>query len=312
MKEQINRLKMEIEHLDRAYKAGIMKEKEFSDNKITIEKKIKKLEQKMHTEEQSRKIISEILDEKPREKKVLKPIKKKVEQAIAKRDSEEKESEKYQDNNTGNVVIKNQIIKKQEDLELDGWSIAIYILTILFIMILLFFSYKYTQNAQITGKQVIIYEYSDYACEYCKQVQSTLKQLKEYYKDNIKVIHKNFPLEDLYHGTTLASEAAECADKLGRFQYYEKELYKRQQFLINVSYDMGELQDIASDLNLDMNAFKACQKSHETNINVLQDKEEGKAKGVISTPTFFIGNTKLVGAQPFDVFKYYIEQERKR
>ncbi|MBI5393147.1 thioredoxin domain-containing protein [Candidatus Woesearchaeota archaeon] len=308
MKEQINRLKLELEHLDRAYKAGIMKEKEFSDNKAAIEKKIKKLEQKMHNDEQSRKIISDILDEKPKEKKILKPIKKNVQ--FASESVVINEDSKMQENKER--TVKHRTVKQQEDLNLDGWSIAVYILTILFIMILLFFSYKYTQNAQITGKQVTIYEYSDYACEYCKQVQPTLKQLKEYYKDNIRIIHKNFPLEELNPGATFASEVAECANKQGRFQYYEKELYERQNFLKNVSYDPGELQDIASDLSLNMDLFKACQKSHETNINILQDIEEGKSKGVISTPTFFIGNTKLVGAQSFEVFKYYIEIERKR
>jgi protein-disulfide isomerase len=306
MKEQINRLKMELEHLERVYRAGIMKEKEFSDNRSAIEKKIKKLEYNMRKEEQSRKIISEILDEKPKQKKSIKPIKKKVELMKLKEDAGEYENKKESD------LVFHHATDKQEDLKLDGWSIAVYLLTILFIIILLFFSYKYTQNTQIASKLVTIYEYADYACEHCKQVQPTLKQLKEYYKDNLRIVHKNFPFEELSYGAILAAEAAECADKQGKFQYYEKELYERQRFLKNVSYDSGELQDIASDLNLDMDLFKACQKGHETNINVVQDIEEGKAKGVISTPTFFVGNTKLVGAQSFDVFKYYIEQERKK
>ncbi len=318
MKEDITKLKMELEHLERTYKAGIIKEKEFSDNKINIEKKLQKMQQKMKNEEDSKKIIADILEEpskKEKNKIITKQIKKKQEFILPEKTPEKKEQLKTKKEEQQQASSQSE--SQPEDLlKTDNWSIAVYLLTIVLIVIILLFSYKYTQSQQVNTKVVTMYEYADYQCPYSKDVQKTLQQLKEYYKDHLIIVHKHFPLEQLYPGTTFTSESAECANNQKAFVSYEKLLYNDLDYLHNISSSKGafnaELQYLASQLNLNMDQFKACQNNHEKLLNVQKDIEEGKDKGVISTPTFFIGDKKLVGAQSFDVFKYYIEQERKK
>ncbi|AHB40740.1 TPA: hypothetical protein DHW62_01825 [candidate division WWE3 bacterium] len=63
--------------------------------------------------------------------------------------------------------------------------------------------------------RVLLFEYSDYDCPFCKRVHPTLKTLLENNADKVAWIYRQFPLDQLHPTARAKSEAALCAGKLG-------------------------------------------------------------------------------------------------
>ena len=66
-------------------------------------------------------------------------------------------------------------------------------------------------------------------------------------------------------------------------------------------------KEYAVELGLDPNAFTACLESGETAAQVQAELERGEAMGMTSTPSFFVNDWPIIGAQPFEVFQQAIE-----
>jgi hypothetical protein len=64
----------------------------------------------------------------------------------------------------------------------------------------------------------------------------------------------------------------------------------------------------AAELNLDTAAFDECLDGNVAHNQVQDDLQEGVARGVRGTPSFFINGQPLVGAQPYDVFARAIDK----
>ena len=67
--------------------------------------------------------------------------------------------------------------------------------------------------------------------------------------------------------------------------------------------------EYASNIELDMEIFEACIADGEGLNNVNIDYQAGLAYNITGTPTFFINGTRLVGAQPIEVFMNAIDRE---
>ena len=65
----------------------------------------------------------------------------------------------------------------------------------------------------------------------------------------------------------------------------------------------------ASEIGLDLAAFKNCLASGKYKIAVQKDIEDGVRAGVTGTPAFFINGRPIVGAQPLQRFVKVIEEE---
>ena len=68
----------------------------------------------------------------------------------------------------------------------------------------------------------------------------------------------------------------------------------------------------ATELKLDVDAFKTCFASGKFKKIVQQDAKEGGKIGVTGTPAFFVNGRFLSGAQPFESFKTIIDDELGR
>ena len=64
---------------------------------------------------------------------------------------------------------------------------------------------------------------------------------------------------------------------------------------------------LAGDGELDVTAFTTCLDSRQKRSVVARDVKDGRHYGVSGTPTFFINGRILIGAQPVDAFRAYID-----
>jgi len=116
---------------------------------------------------------------------------------------------------------------------------------------------------------------------------------------DVKLIYKHFPL-DFHNRAIDAAIGAECAAEQLKLWEYIKEIYDNDQQISN-----GNLIDYADNIGLDMDEYNSCLVDY-TLDKVIEDRELGKELGISGTPTFFINDEKLVGAQPYAVFEELI------
>lgn len=163
------------------------------------------------------------------------------------------------------------------------------------------------ENAPSTGGKeaaVIIVEFSDFQCPFCKTSQSALKKVLQTYGNNIRLVFKNLPLE-IHSQAFSSARAAFCAGEQNRFWQYHDALFASD----NLSAET--LNQIASQVGLNLPEFKACLNSETSRIAVLKDIGEAKRLGINGTPTFIINGKLFRGALSFDEFKDVIERELK-
>lgn len=162
---------------------------------------------------------------------------------------------------------------------------------------------------------VIIVEYSDTECPFCKQFHVTLKRVMSEYGKNGKVawVYRHFPIDSLHKKARKEAEATECANELGgteKFWQYTDLLYATTNS--NDSLDPAELPKIAKTVGLDVKAFNSCLSSGRYKDKVQKDYEDAIKIGGKGTPTSILitkdgVKTPLEGAQPYENVKAVLD-----
>jgi protein-disulfide isomerase len=169
-------------------------------------------------------------------------------------------------------------------------------------------SLLYNSSASFKGPadaRVVITEFADFQCGYCKEVQPTLKQLLQIYPNDIQL---NFrALASPAHPMSVASiEAARCAGKQGSFWAFHDALFESSPLSPET---FGKL---AKDLKLNLGEFEHCLSSGEMRSGIDADWNEAQRLGINATPTFLINGRLLTGAASLQEFKSVVEQELNR
>ncbi len=162
---------------------------------------------------------------------------------------------------------------------------------------------------------VIIVEYSDTECPYCKQFHSTLRQIMADYGQSGKVawVYRHFPIDQLHSKARKEAEALECAADLGgqdKFWQYTNMVYETT--TSNNTLDLAELPKIAQKIGLDVKAFNSCLSSGKFAAKVEADYQDAVNAGGKGTPNSIIiakDGTKTVieGAQSYANLKSVID-----
>ena len=158
-----------------------------------------------------------------------------------------------------------------------------------------------------TAAPVTLVEFSDFQCPFCARVTPTLAKLREAYGDRIRIVWKDFPLEDIHPQAAKASEAAHCAADQGKYWELHDRLFANQAAL-----QPDALKQHATAVGIEPKAFNTCLDTGRYAERVQQGIKEGRARGVNSTPTIFINGRMLTGAQPYEVFAAVIDDELAR
>ncbi|MDP2789819.1 MAG: thioredoxin domain-containing protein [bacterium] len=147
--------------------------------------------------------------------------------------------------------------------------------------------------------KVIVVEFIDFQCPFCKQVYPMVRELAAQYGNRVKFILRDFPLNDIHPEAQAAAEASGCAFEQGndKFWAYHDKLYQNQELLNAATYTA-----IASQVNLNEQKFATCMSSGARKSEILGDLADGAAIGVTGTPTFFLNGYLVKGTFPKDMF----------
>jgi protein-disulfide isomerase len=155
---------------------------------------------------------------------------------------------------------------------------------------------------------VTLVEYSDFQCPVCRSLHDVLRGMLPNYPQ-VRVVFKDFPLEQLHPWARTAALAGRCAyqqDPKAFWKVYDA-IYDQQE-LISASNAWSKMADFAAESGLNPDTFKACMASPETAAAIDASRANGQQLEVNSTPTVFVNGRRLVGADP-KALEQYIQYE---
>jgi protein-disulfide isomerase len=164
-----------------------------------------------------------------------------------------------------------------------------------------------TSEDHIQGSEdaaVTLVEYGDYQCPHCGVAYSIVKQVQERYRDDLRLVFRNFPLAEIHAHAESAAEAAEFAGANGSFWEMHDGIYENQQRL-----STKLLLELASGIGLSVDDLREALASHEFAPRVKKDFLGGVRSGVNGTPTFFINGVRHDGAYDFQTLTSAIDAQ---
>lgn len=161
--------------------------------------------------------------------------------------------------------------------------------------------------------RLVIVEYSDTECPFCKVFHNTMKEVVSTYQGKVAWVYRHFPIAQLHTRASREAEATECAAELGGNQIFWS--YTNKLFEItnsNNTLDPSELPKIAQTVGLDVTAFNTCLSSGKYTEFIKRSVEEAVKTGARGTPYSVIltkDGKKVVinGAEPLASVKVKID-----
>lgn len=150
---------------------------------------------------------------------------------------------------------------------------------------------------------LVIVEFFDYNCGYCKRAIGDVQTIIAKEKD-VKIIFKEMPI--LSETSVHAARYALAAHKQGKYFDYHVALMEHRG-----QKDPESLQKIGEDLGLDVKKLIKDADSAEIRAEIEKDLELSRELGIRGTPAFIIGETMSPGYLPYTEMKPIIDAERK-
>ena len=139
---------------------------------------------------------------------------------------------------------------------------------------------------------------SDFQCPFCKQWHDAdFKTIVDKYvkTGRIRLAFLNMPLSMHQHALA-AAEAAMCSSAQNKFWPMHEGLFATQQQWEAVPVPSAIFDSLAKSTGVNLQAWRACVKDHLTLPLIQADRQRVVAANVNSTPTFFVGDQVLPGA----------------
>ena len=160
------------------------------------------------------------------------------------------------------------------------------------------------KNAPVT-----LVEYSDFECPVCKRLHDVLRAVLPNYAGKVRVVFKDFPLEQVHPWARTAAIAGRCAyqqDPTAFWKMYDL-IYDNQE-IISAANAWTKLFDYAAQAGLNAEKFKTCMASPEPGAAIDASRANGQLLEVTSTPTVFVNGRRMVGADQ-SILEQYINYE---
>lgn len=162
---------------------------------------------------------------------------------------------------------------------------------------------------------VIVVEYSDIDCAYCKSFQEAMTQLITDYSasGSIAWVYRHFPLVDIYKNSAQHAEAAECVASLGGEPLFFRFIDALHQASPNINqFNPARYAEVVKSLGVSVVDFQTCIEGTKFEKRITDDAENALAIGATGAPYSIIlikghDPISVPGAIPYDALKKIIE-----
>lgn len=139
---------------------------------------------------------------------------------------------------------------------------------------------------------VTVHMYEDFECPACQASNPPLAQTMTAFKDRVRFVWKDFPLESIHSKARPSANAARCAQDQGKFWEYHDQLFAFRDW-IQASDKTAPFIALAKNVaGLNQEQFATCIASNMRDGLVTAGLREGLANNVSATPTFFVNNVR--------------------
>src|SRR5580658_6544697 len=167
-------------------------------------------------------------------------------------------------------------------------------------------------NFGTQGAPVVLVEFSDFQCPYCKaEAQELRKNLMATYPTQVHLYFKTFPLESLHPWAKAAAIASRCAykQKPDAFWVYHDWVFENQEKITPENFK-DKILDWAKDVKeLDAAQLGQCVDAKAAEAEVKQDQAEGQALEINGTPTLFVNGRRIAQSIDWANLKQIIDYE---
>jgi len=156
-------------------------------------------------------------------------------------------------------------------------------------------------RGRVTGDsaaQLWVIMASDFQCPFCKQWHDTDFQpiVDKYVKTGkVRLAFLNMPLQ-MHQHAIVAAEAAMCSAVQNKFWPMHDALFATQEKWANVPVPSAIFDSLAKSTGVNLDTWRVCVRDHLALPLVEADRQRVVAANVRSTPTFFVGDQLLAGA----------------
>jgi protein-disulfide isomerase len=164
-------------------------------------------------------------------------------------------------------------------------------------------------NLGAASAKITVVEFADFGCPYSQEVAPIVRAIAKQYPIDVRLVFRNYPIDELHPGATIAAQGGGCANEQGKFWEYHDAVFAAQstEQEISVSY----LSTLAGGIGLNEDQFTRCIESGYYAKDVSEDVSDGATAGVVGTPTFFFNGQKVEGSIPFTIFNQIINAMRQ-
>ena len=161
------------------------------------------------------------------------------------------------------------------------------------------------------GMDLILVEFADLQCPYCKVAQATMDQIVKDFPA-ARVVFQQFPLVDIHPSAFKAAAYGVCAQKQSdeAFFKYAAGVFDTQEALAPATEDTL-LRAAAQRAGLDGPAIVACAGTKETKDIVNADIQLAVDAGIDQTPTLVVNGRAIPLDIPYDKIKQIIVFQAK-
>jgi protein-disulfide isomerase len=164
---------------------------------------------------------------------------------------------------------------------------------------------------------ITMIEFGDYQCFYCNKFYHTTEPdiMKNYVNTGkVKLIFKDLTI--IGQDSINAAHAAHCAQEKGKFWEYHDVLYNNWAGENTGWATSKNLLDFAKQVGITDSDFSSCMSVARYTSIIKGSVSDAQTLGLTGTPDFFIigpdnSVTKIVGAQPYEVFDEIFKSKLK-
>jgi len=170
---------------------------------------------------------------------------------------------------------------------------------------------EYQPNFGTPGAPVVLVEFSDFECPYCKEESKVIRDnLLAAYPKDVHFYYLDFPLESLHPWAKDASIAGRCIfhQNATVFWDYHDWIFAHQDE-INPDNVKAKIVEFATPKGVDGPQLSKCMDTRATEDEVNKTKALGQTVDVTSTPTLFVNGRPMVGVLQWPDLKRVIDFE---
>jgi len=158
-----------------------------------------------------------------------------------------------------------------------------------------------------TAKTILV-EFGDFQCPSCGLARVKIAEVLKKHEKNLKVVFKQYPMQNVHRNAMLAAQAAEAAGRQAKFWEMSELLFSRQAEWSNVPDPMTFFSKYAAELQLNPDKFRSDFTENEIRNKIYRDILEGQMAQVRSVPTFFLNGNMLQNIKSDVEFQQLIDK----